>query len=78
METRPPDPEHPDIKALRQALADAQFAAEKAKSEWSNIYDQHKTLREEQRILQHDYEQLRLQKVGSVSKCCYWQVSWGQ
>lgn len=64
METRPPDPEHPDVKALRQALADAQFAAEKAKSEWSTIYDQHKTLREEQRILLHDYEQLRLQKGG--------------
>ena len=28
------------------------------------MYDQHKTLREEQRQLQHDYEQLRVQKGG--------------
>jgi hypothetical protein len=64
METRPPDNEHPEINALRQALSEARHAAEKAKSEWSSIYDQQKTLREENRVLQHDYEQLRLQKGG--------------
>lgn len=64
METRPPDNEHPQITALRQALSDCENTAEKAKAEWSQIYDQHKVLREEQRQLQHDYEQLRLQKGG--------------
>lgn len=64
METRTPDNEHPEISALRQALSEAQTVAEKAKSEWSSIYDQHKLLREEKRVLQHDYEQLRLQKGG--------------
>ncbi|HOY04981.1 MAG TPA: hypothetical protein PLO67_06240 [Saprospiraceae bacterium] len=64
METRTPDNEHPEINALRQALLEAQTAAAKAKSEWSSIYDQHKALREEQRVLLHDYEQLRLQKGG--------------
>lgn len=64
METRPPNNEHPEITALRQALSEAEHSAEKAKAEWSLMYDQHKSLREEQRQLQHDYEQLRVQKGG--------------
>ena len=64
METRTPDNENPEKVALRQALSEAETRAEKATSEWSVIYDQHKILREEHRQLLHDYEQLRLQKGG--------------
>ncbi len=64
METRTPNNEIPEITALRQALSEAEHRHEKALAEWSVIYDQHKTLREEHRQLTHDYEQLRLQKGG--------------
>jgi len=64
METRSPDNENPENTALRHALSEAETRAEKARAEWSVIYDQHKALRDEHRQLQHGYEQLRLQKGG--------------
>lgn len=69
METKSPELPTPEelarqVAQLQQALAAAEFRAEKAKSEWSLQYDLNHTLRERNRHLEHEYEQLRLQKGG--------------
>lgn len=52
------------IKALENSLAETEKRAKSYEQHWSQVYDQSRELREEARKLQHEYEQLRIQKGG--------------
>jgi len=52
------------IKALENSLAETEKRAKSYEQHWSQLYDQSRELREEARKLQHEYEQLRIQKGG--------------
>ena len=50
--------------ALQQALAEAEVRGRRFEEEWSNLFDQNKTLREENHRIKQAYETLRIQKGG--------------
>ena len=52
------------VESLQQALAEAKLRSQQFESDWSNLYDQNKALREENHRIQHGYEDLRIQKGG--------------
>lgn len=52
------------IKALEKSLAETEKRAKSYEEHWSRIYDQSREMREEAHKLQHEYEQLRIQKGG--------------
>ncbi len=52
------------VESLQQALSDAKQRGQRFEEEWSNLFDQNKTLREENHHIQHGYEDLRIQKGG--------------
>lgn len=52
------------IDALEQSFAALQQKAKGYEEGWSDLFDQNRTLREENHRLQHDYEILRIQKGG--------------
>lgn len=52
------------VESLQHALADAEHRGRKFEEGWSGLFDQHKTLREENHQLLQDYENLRIQKGG--------------
>ncbi|MDX1913030.1 MAG: hypothetical protein SFV22_16165 [Saprospiraceae bacterium] len=52
------------IGELRQAAEIAETRGQRYEEAWSTLFDQNKSLREENHRLQHDYETLRIQKGG--------------
>jgi len=73
MEQHPPNNELPQgltpeqnkhFDALRQALAESEQRSKSFEEGWSNLFDQNKSLREENHQLQQDYQTLRIQKGG--------------
>jgi DNA repair exonuclease SbcCD ATPase subunit len=52
------------IRALEKSLAETEKRAKSYEEHWSQVYDQSREMREEARKLQHEYEQLRIQKGG--------------
>jgi hypothetical protein len=52
------------LDALEQSFAELERKAQKYEEGWSDLYDQNKTLREENHRIQHAYEILRIQKGG--------------
>jgi len=52
------------LDALEQAFAELDRKAKQYEVGWSDLFDQNKTLREENHRLQHGYETLRIQKGG--------------
>lgn len=52
------------IEALEQSLAAMEQKARSFEDGWSDLFDQNKSLREENHRLQQDYEILRIQKGG--------------
>ncbi|MFM7400602.1 MAG: hypothetical protein ACKO4W_06825 [Bacteroidota bacterium] len=52
------------IEALEKSLAETEKRAKSYEEHWSKIYDQSREMREEAQKLQHEYEQLRIQKGG--------------
>jgi hypothetical protein len=58
----PEQKKHFDL--LQQTLAETDQRSRRYEEAWSGLFDQNKTLREENHRLQHDYESLRIQKGG--------------
>lgn len=52
------------IAELEKLQQESEKRAKNFESDWSNLFDQNKTLREENHRLQHGYETLRIQKGG--------------
>jgi hypothetical protein len=52
------------LEALQHSLADTEIRAQRFEAGWSDLFDQNKTLREENHQLQQGYENLRIQKGG--------------
>ncbi len=52
------------IGELEKLLEATEKRARNFESDWSNLFDQNKTLREENQKIQHGYETLRIQKGG--------------
>lgn len=52
------------IEELEKSLAETEKRAKSYEEHWSKIYDQSREMREEAQKLQHEYEQLRIQKGG--------------
>jgi hypothetical protein len=52
------------IADIEKLLADTEKRAKSFESDWSNLFDQNKTLREANHQLQQGYETLRIQKGG--------------
>lgn len=52
------------VADLRQAAQAAEARGQRYEEAWSSLFDQNKSLREENHRLQHDYETLRIQKGG--------------
>jgi hypothetical protein len=52
------------ILELESVLQDTEKRARDFQSDWSNMFDQNKILREENHRIQHGYEVLRIQKGG--------------
>lgn len=52
------------VEALQKNLADAEQRGKRFEEDWSNLFDQNKTLREENHYIQQAYETLRIQKGG--------------
>ncbi len=52
------------FESLQNALAEAKQRGMRFEAEWSSLFDQNKTLREENQGIQQDYENLRIQKGG--------------
>lgn len=52
------------VEALQKALAEVRQRSQRYEEDWSNLFDQNKTLREENHRIQHSYEDLRIQKGG--------------
>lgn len=53
-----------NIALLEQSLAETERRAKSFEQDWSKLFDQNKTLREENAKLQQSYENLRIQKGG--------------
>ena len=49
---------------LEQLLAECQQRSQRYETAWSGLFDEQKSLREENQQLQHEYENLRIQKGG--------------
>lgn len=73
MESFPPNSENTErllaeqknrLDTLEQAFSELERKAKKYEDGWSDLYDQNKTLRDENHRLQRDYETLRVQKGG--------------
>ncbi len=52
------------IEELEQQVESTEKRARNYESDWSNLFDQNKTLREENHKIQYGYETLRIQKGG--------------
>jgi len=52
------------FESLQHALTEARQRGLRFEEEWSSLFDQNKTLREENHRIQHGYENLRIQKGG--------------
>ncbi|MBL7828166.1 MAG: hypothetical protein JNJ57_16160 [Saprospiraceae bacterium] len=52
------------ILALEKQLTETEKKSKSYESDWSKLFDQAKTLREEKQMLQRQYEDLRIQKGG--------------
>lgn len=52
------------VAQLEKQLAETEKRSKSYENDWSKLFDQNKTLREENQRLQHGYESLRLQKGG--------------
>ena len=52
------------VELLQHALAESELRGRRFETGWSDLFDQNKTLREENHQLQHGYENLRIQKAG--------------
>lgn len=73
MEPNPPNNELPQglnpeqkkhFETLQQALSEAKQHGQRYEEAWSALFDQNKTLREENHRLQQHYETIRIQKGG--------------
>lgn len=53
-----------EFVALQQALSTAEHRVQQFEAAWSTLFDQNKTLREENHRIQQGYENLRIQKGG--------------
>lgn len=52
------------VSVLEKLLTDTEKRAKSFEQDWSKLFDQNKSLREENHSLQHSYENLRIQKGG--------------
>jgi len=52
------------LESLQHAFSEAKQRGVRFEEEWSSLFDQNKTLREENHRIQHGYENLRIQKGG--------------
>lgn len=52
------------VESLQHALADSELRGRRFETGWSDLFDQNKTLREENHQIQQGYENLRIQKGG--------------
>ncbi len=52
------------LDSLQRALSEAEQRGKRFEEGWSNLFDQNKSLREENHTIQQDYENLRIQKGG--------------
>ncbi len=52
------------VESLQHALAESNLRGQRFEADWSKLFDQNKTLREENHRLQLGYENLRIQKGG--------------
>jgi hypothetical protein len=52
------------LESLQEALSASEQRGRRFEEGWSNLFDQNKTLREENQLVQQGYENLRIQKGG--------------